>query len=84
MSLTAIEQQEKYALLGVVMAGRTNNEATAIRIKAEIKEQSAQIKALYVELGISNRRQRKVMEKKSRKVRSDKGSSRKDTKPLDK
>lgn len=68
MSLTAIEQQEKYALLGVVMAGRTNNEAKVKELNAEIKEQSAQIKALYAELGISKRHHNKIAEKPKAKA----------------
>ena len=55
MTLTAIEQQEKYALLGVVICGRTNNEAKVKELKAEIKEQSEQIRTLYAEIGISKR-----------------------------
>jgi len=80
MSLTAIESQEKYARLGVVVANLRNNEDTVITTKALIKEGQAEIKALYAELGISNRRQRKIVEKKPRKTRSDKGSK-KEPKP---
>ena len=80
MSLTAIESQEKYARLGVVVANLRNNEDTVIATKALIKEEQTEIKALYAELGISNRRQRKVVEKKPRKTRSDKGSK-KEPKP---
>ena len=79
MTLTAIEQQEKYARLGVLIASRCNNEAVVTTTKALIKEQAAEIKALYLELGIGNRRQRKVVEKKARKVRSDKGRKRDNT-----
>ena len=74
VTVTAIEQQEKYALLGVVICGRTNNEAKVKELKALIKEQSEQIRTLYSELGISKRH--KVAErpkaKAQRKPRSDK------------
>jgi hypothetical protein len=50
------------------MAGRTNNEAKVKELNAEIKEQSAQIKALYAELGISKRHHNKVAEKPKAKA----------------
>ena len=80
MALTAIEQQEKYARLGVVTASILNKEEEQRQIKAALQDLRAEMKALYAELGISNRRQRKVTEKPPRKVRSDKGLPRKDTK----
>ena len=72
--LTPIELQEKFSRLGELLGKVKSDEDQLAILKATITCEKREIKALYAELGISNRRQRKVVEKKPRKTRSDKGS----------
>ena len=72
--LTPLELQEKFSRLGELLGKVKNDEDIVAATKECIANERTEIKTLYAELGISNRRQRKVVEKKPRKTRSDKGS----------
>jgi hypothetical protein len=72
--LTPLELQSKFSRLGELLGKVKSDEDIVAATKECIENERTEIKSLYAELGISNRRQRKVVEKKARKTRSDKGT----------